>query len=340
MKSGISYPDKKLLDNILAYAEIDVKYMEIIERKTREKFRQWSEKISSLYKKEELTLDEDEPEPITEMDTIIDIDIKRMKDELNEKLFPKDGNGPDAQKRPQLIDETASHVVQAMDTAVAKVDKSILRLDTLIDVATRLIRSDTRIAKSDKSLRTHEDIEHGGLENLMDQLSTLASRVAILAHQERIVVWGEGSGVEKEDNPQVLEEVARQVDKLAKVAAQEAERASQAAKRAGQSVTRLMPDLNKSFQVSNRLTQILKWRTSVPPEVREHIGSARSLEEMRSSLDEIQRMCREADTACKEAMNVYEKIEQARRDAEQFCKKGTITARSVSWWPIWPWSRV
>ncbi|HEU5383815.1 MAG TPA: hypothetical protein VFV38_51100 [Ktedonobacteraceae bacterium] len=338
VKLGISYLDEMPhIRNILAYAEIDVKYMEIIERKTREKFRQWSEKVSSLYKKEELASDEDEPEPIIEMDTIIDIDIRRIEDELNEKLLSKDGKELDARKTSQLIDETASHVVQAMDTAVAKVDKSILHLDTLIDKATKLINSDTSIAKSDKSIHRHEDIEHPGLENLMDQLSTLASRVAILAYQERIVVWGEGSEEEKEDNPQVLKEVAQQVDKLAKTAAQAAEYASQAAKRAGQSATQLMPDLSKSFQISNRLTQILKWRTSVPPEVREHIGSARSLEEMRSSLDEIQRMCREADTACKEAMNVYEKIEQARRDAEQFCKKGTITVRSVSWWPIWPW---
>lgn len=264
---------------------------------------------------------------------IIDIDINRIQGGLYKQSFKGEQTvGVDTRKsNSQLIDEKAAEVAQAMDVAVAKVDGLIRKILTIEEADESSHSSKER--SEDAELKNKE--RGAKLENLIDQLSTLASRVAILAHQERIVVWGEDSEEEKQDDPQVLEAVALQVDKIANEASQAAEYASQAAKRAGQSVTQLFHDLNRSSQISELVTQAFAWFLS-PTEVKEQMKTSCS-QTSPVSLGEVQLVCREADTACKEARNVYEKIEQARRDAEQSCKKGIIAAQSVSWWPVWPW---
>ena len=275
-------------------------------------------KQSILYK--------EEPDPMIDMNLI---SIQEKTKQLSYDIFTP--YGKEYKSISRQIDEMMAQAAQAIDQAVAK--------------AAQLIHMDIAIAEAYKVIHSHERIE-----DMIDQISTLASRVAILAYQERIVVWGEYNDKEKDD-PQVLEVVARQAYKVAKEAAQAAEQASQAANRAGQSVTQLIHDLlngpSLRWFIHDHLLNgpSLRWHVhnllNKPSRRGNHatqnvLPSDASIT-ISSSLDEIQRMCREADTACKAAWNVYEKIEQERRDAEQFCTKGIIAAQSVSWWPIWPW---
>lgn len=239
-----------------------------------------------------------EPNPIVDMELII---MKNKIYRLSKNIFTV--HTKEAASFSQQMDEMMAQATQAIDHAVAK--------------AAQLIHMDIAIVEANELIHSYKRVE-----NLIDQISTLASRVAILAYQERLVVWGEYNDKEKDD-PQVLAVVAQQADKVANEAAQAATLASQAANRAGQSVTQLIHDLRGNLAI--RLATLARTWHVLPSDA------------STTSLAEVKRMCWEADTACKDARDVYEKIEQARRDAEQFCTRGIIAAQPVSWWSIWPW---
>ncbi len=247
---------------------------------------------------------QEEPRPIIVMENISKLELRELI--------------ADSESNYQHIDETIMRVTQAIDTVVAKAKEWIHMYMNISGV---------------KALESNYTLE--SIESIVDQISTLASRVAILAHH---VIWHEYSEVEKDD-PQVLEMVAEQAYEISKDAALACEYAAQAAQRAGQSVTQLIHDLDGPSQIGNLATQARAWLL-LPSEEKATIKNSYSALStvISSSLNEAELMCWKADTACKAAGNVYEEIELARRDAEQFCIKGIIAAQPISWRSIWPWS--